>query len=41
MGEFAIFEINNNFVVFKPSIGKGVYTQKQPEYDLKKLFYTG
>tara|TARA_A100001015_G_scaffold108466_1_gene120305 strand:- start:8927 stop:10141 length:1215 start_codon:yes stop_codon:yes gene_type:complete len=40
LGEFAIFELNNNFVVFNPSVGRGVYTQKERKYDINKKIFT-
>ena len=40
LGEFAIFEMNHNFIVFNPSVGKGVYTQKEPKYNIMRALYT-
>ena len=40
LGEFAIFERKNNFVIFNPSKGKSVYSQKEKKYDIRKKIYT-
>ncbi len=38
-GQFAIFEKNNNFIVFNPKVGRGVYRQYS-EYKMEKSIYS-
>tara|TARA_B100000427_G_scaffold103150_2_gene85260 strand:+ start:160 stop:1365 length:1206 start_codon:yes stop_codon:yes gene_type:complete len=37
-GEFALFEKNNNFIIFNPKVGRGVYRQKTTFSILKPIY---